>query len=131
MMGARSVWSVADDWIVRPLKKRDTNQELEFMGTETLTVTSGESSVIGSGLTVTVAFRTRPAVKILVATALASATVAPGTMALRAPSYAALSTECRTTAARENSIIAKTIMNKTGKIIANSTVTAPRRCILG
>lgn len=71
-------------------------QPLEFIGTATVTVTCVVDVVIVVGLTLTVAPLTKPAERIVLASVVALAAVAPGTIARRQPAYAALAAELTT-----------------------------------
>jgi hypothetical protein len=65
---------------------RGNTSALLFSGTSTSTVTDDVEVVITAGVTVTLAFRARTIFSMLFALAVASAAVAPGTIAARAAS---------------------------------------------
>jgi hypothetical protein len=95
------------------------------MGTEMVTVIAIVLGVIGEGLTVTFAFLNEMVLITRLHSATTSATVPPGSVPARAPSYMALFTVCRIIATRQNSSDAKKNNAAMPIVIAVSTVTAP------
>ena len=96
-------------------------------GAETVQVTCVVDSVMGLGVTETVAPLMLKVLSVLFATVLASAVDPPGTMTIRQASYAALSTACCRIAARANSMEAQKNSITNGRHSANSTTVVPKR----
>lgn len=93
----------------------------------TVTVTRLVSSPMVDGCTVIVLPLSPARVRKFLANDVASAAVAPGTMTLRAASYAALSAAWRILFSRVISNNASKNVTSTGKANANSTAVTPRR----